>query len=348
MKIASIKTDLSPDQKIIWFTARATSSIPADATASVMIFYKYETPTAPELPPGTEEPKKPTRTEAEIEADKQLRLEEQAKQGQIFVAERPLESITIEGNNIQGFVDLETISGTMIERFYFKASFSEVTVEIDSNYVLANDQKEELELPDSDDTATITKVRRLWYNYNTSRVEFWASSAYLDLSKAVSVDANIPQQFGFPGIYAPKQISEDDFNALLVSPKADLVKKNGEVYSVKTPTGLKRVAILFSNSFRTYAEYFTYSTVYQLSLPNALVITHPIQSQDIVRVKDSVQTFTTDDLEIPSAHFNSEILAELYPYKTVEIAFDRRVMIDRNSSSSNFSITESGSANTYI
>lgn len=339
MRIASLRTRLSPDSTQLYFSAIATAAVPADATAAVLLEYTYHPPQTPE---GQTPPKKTDEEKAY----------EKANDGKILTIEKPLQGISIEGNRLEGFVNVAEISATLIENYLFKASFSTVAVKLEPAGLVDNPvQAPDVKLPESDDEPTNTKVHRIWNHYeeNYGSRQFWVSSAYLDLDNAVTIEAAVTDKYIFPGVMAPQQIKENDFNALLVSSSADLVEKNGKVYMIETPTGLKRIGILFSNQKRTYAQYLSSSQVYQFSVPGAMAFTRPIQSQDLVKVKDKTFTFDVDVIEMDSANFYTDIYTILSEFNTLDVNFDRRTFDDLDlRENPNFNVINSGTTNTSL
>lgn len=328
MRISGLATRLSADSTRLYFRARATSAVPAGATAAVTVKYEY----TPERPEGSDLP------DSEFEP-------------RIVSSVKQLQGITISGNTLEGFVNIQDISETLIEEYLFSTSFSTVEVRLEVGLTDNPVADPDVKLPESDDETTKTKVRRIWSHYEESYGprQFWVSSAYLDLSKAVTVEAIVTERYILPGVMDPEQITEEAFNALLVSPGPDLVEKNGKVYMIKTPTGLMKIGILYSNPLRTYAQYLATSQVYQFSLPSGMTSTRPIQSQDLVKVKDKVFTFDVDVIEMDSVHFSSEIYTILAEFNTLDVAFDRRTFEDLDLDvTPNFNVINSGTTNTSL
>lgn len=326
MRISGLKTRLSADSTQLYFTARATSTVPAGSTAAVTIKYEY----TPEKPEETDLP------DSEFEP-------------RIVSSVKPLQGVTIDRNNLEGYINVKDITETLIEDYIFSASFSTVQIKLDVESLIDKPDNPDVKLPESDDESTKTKVHRIWGNYreNYDPRQFWVSSAYLDLTNAVTVEVTIADECILPGVFVPEQISEEDFNTLIASSKADLVEKNGKVYMIQTATGLKKIGILYSNSERTYAQYLSTDQVYQFGLPTYMTSTRPIQSQDLVKVKDRVYTFDVDVIEMDSRHFFNEIYTILSELNTLDVAFDRRTLetLSKNDSP-NFNVINSGTTNT--
>jgi hypothetical protein len=326
MRISGVTTRLSADNQLLYFKVLATASIPADATAQVTVNYEY----TPEKPEGSELP------DSEFET-------------RLVSSIKPLQGVTVKAKSLEGFINVSDITEKLFESYFLDTSFSDISIKLEEAVIPKppiNNPDREIKEPD--DIPTVTNVRRVWMNHSyQGRNEFWITSAYLDLANAVTVDIDIPQKFAFPGIYNPQQITQEAFDALLVAPKADLVEQNGKIFAVKSTTGLKRIAILFTNSLRTYAQYFTYAEVYQLTLPSDIVFSKSIVSQDIVKVKDSTVTLDTGDLDLTSQHFAVEINDAMGQYRNIDVAFDRRTLSFRSDDPS-FSLQNSGTTETYF
>ena len=309
MRITGVSTWLSPDSTRLYLTVRATAVIPAGASGTITLKYKN---------------------------DKE----------QIVTAIRPLQGIATDAEDLTGFVDVNEIADSLLRDYQLDTTFGSITVKLEEVTLDENgDPVKEEDIEEEADPSTKMKVMRLWQNYSDRRDEFWITSAYIDLSKSVAIDATIPQQYGFPGIYEPIKISQQDFDALIAG--GNLKEKNGQVYSVKPATGVNRIAFLFSNAVSTWAQYVAYSSVYQL-VPNSYDkgLVRPIQSQDIVKVKETSKEYTLEDVDIESTHFSTEIASIVSEFRYETVLFDRRKLTTRDTAEASFDMNSYGTTNT--
>jgi hypothetical protein len=325
MRIAGVSNRLSDDGKLFYFTVEATQDIPAAATATIGLKYKYE----------------------RIKMETKEEMDAQPENGTIISTTLPLQGMTIIGDRLEGYVDITDIADRLLEEYLITTSFGTVLLqrELEPPQEPGPDEKPEIE--EEPDPSTEVYVVRLWSNYNNrNKHEFWISNAYLDTSKSVTLQLEIPQEFGFPGVYTPIKIGQDEFDSMLGSP--NLKEQNGKVYLVKSATGVTRVAILFSNIHRTYAEYFDIFSVYHISPTTSYdrAPTRIITSQGFVHVNDVKQTRTMDGLTIESVHFNNELFAIAQEYRNVDITFDRYTLTTADKSQPSFELNKLGSTNT--
>jgi hypothetical protein len=325
LRISSVKTRLTEDSGRLYFRIRATSAVPAGATAAVTINYEH----TPEKPEDTELP------DSEFEP-------------RWVSEERPLREIIIDGQHLEGFVDVSEIYESLIEDYEFTATFGAVSIKLEEA-VLAEAQVElpVREIEQIDDPPTATTVQRVWANHKEwfYTRQFWVSNAFLDLSNAVNIEVYTEDRFGFPGVFAPQQIDEEGFNALLSQDPDEQLENNGKIYSIKLKAGGRKIGILFANPFRIYAEYFDLDTVYQLSVSYRSTYTRQIATPKIIKTANKEIQITIKPIEIPSTNFQYEISEALAGYSSKTVLFDQRTLPTLGTESS-FSINQFGYTNT--
>jgi hypothetical protein len=340
MRISGVNTFLSPNADQMIFIVSATEAVPPDAVASVVCSQKNDDGIVVEITIPTEVSSVQGDT---FTATINITRFNEILDSTLIPKEEPENPKSVDPNAPVEAPRFDKV----LEDFRLVTSFGTITIKLNGDEKDDPTTTDPDEIEEQPDPETKMKVMRLWQNYQyTGRREFWISNAYLDTTKAVTVDVEISPEYGYPGIYSPTEISQDDFDALLAS--SDLKEKNGHVYAVQSSTGLKQIAVLFSNVHRTYADYFSYDEVYQLSPspPYSAAPTRTIQSQDIVKIKDSIQQFEMEELYVESPNFFTEIYELLNATRHKDVAFDRRTLTTSEIATQSFSIESLGSTNT--
>lgn len=344
MRISGVNTRLSTNADLMYFIVSATDTIPQPATASVVLDRKNSDGIVVTItvPVAVSEVHDDTFTGSINITQFNAILD-----STLIPKDPPEEPKPVDPNAPVKPVEPPRFD-KLLEDFQLVTSFGNITVKLNGDE--KDDPVEEgpdKEIEEESDPETKIKVMRLWTNYQyMGRREYWISNAYLDTSKSVTVDVEIPADFGYPGIYSPTQISQDDFDALLAGPQ--LKEKNGHVYAVQSSTGIKRGAVLFSNAHRTYADYFDLDMVYQMTPTTSYSAapTRTIQSQDVAKVKDLIQPFEMEELIYESPNFYAELNELLNAVKYKDVAFDRRTLTTVDPSTASFVIGNVGSTNT--
>lgn len=327
MKIISLSRWDEPDKSGIYWRLRASDNLPLSAGASVLISYVK---TIEHEKVGDEA--KPPDEEVLVES------------------RRPLQNIQIDGNTLTGYISIADIEDGILEDYKFNTTVSNVTIDFEDGEVAEASVKEKL------DEITEYKGRpvKVWLKTrhthyldvdSSFRDTTMFSNAVIDPNKQLVFQFSIDQENVFPNSFAPGLLKADAFQELLDTHPRTNIKKNGHCYIVQYEDGSKKLAVLFVNTERVYAEYYNPSDVYR-NVNETGARMEMLDTVDTIGFKKErliLYPYTSStEFSVKSEHFKYELEELVTEYPADEIYVDQRYWPDSLYSNHN-SISQIGS-----